>query len=219
MGFYSTKTSEEKRVKQLTGDIHLSEEFKEEIKNRDIPIYQGYNIQKRLRFEVEQGQLKGDEVDSRLMELLEENSKNNVSNIYTQEIKKDSDSPNRIPPRPQTNEFKIPPRARDGKTFSTDLTQKEMLEKIIKQNQKIINQNKIIIEGTQLQEERADSFAISTMIPKNLWKELDNVDINEENLQIFSKKYKIPMSFIVGRLAKNKKIKYSSKIYQTYYKN
>ena len=79
-------------------------------------------------------------------ELLEENSKNNVSNIYTQEIKKDSDSPNRIPPRPQTNEFKIPPRARDGKTFSTDLTQKEMLEKIIKQNQKIINQNKIIIE-------------------------------------------------------------------------
>ena len=103
MGFYSTKTSEEKRVKQLTGDIHLSEEFKEEIKNRDIPIYQGYNIQKRLRFEVEQGQLKGDEVDSRLMELLEENSKNNVSNIYTQEIKKDSDSPNRIPPRPQTN--------------------------------------------------------------------------------------------------------------------
>ena len=127
MGFYSTKTSEEKRVKQLTGDIHLSEEFKEEIKNRDIPIYQGYNIQKRLRFEVEQGQLKGDEVDSRLMELLEENSKNNVSNIYTQEIKKDSDSSNRIPPRPQTNEFKIPPRARDGKTFSTDLTQKEML--------------------------------------------------------------------------------------------
>ena len=79
--------------------------------------------------------------------------------------------------------------------------------------------NKIIIEGTQLQEERADSFAKSTMIPKNLWKELDNVDINEENLQIFSNKYKIPMSFIVGRLAKNKKIKYSSKIYQTYYKN
>ncbi len=32
------------------------------------------------------------------MELLEKNSKNNVSNIYTQEIKKDSDSPNRIPP-------------------------------------------------------------------------------------------------------------------------
>ena len=36
MGFYSTKTSEEKRVKQLTGDIHLSEEFKEEIKNKTI---------------------------------------------------------------------------------------------------------------------------------------------------------------------------------------
>ena len=40
MGFYSTKTSEEKRVKQLTGDIHLSEEFKEKIETsqfiRDI---------------------------------------------------------------------------------------------------------------------------------------------------------------------------------------
>ena len=79
--------------------------------------------------------------------------------------------------------------------------------------------NKIIIEGTQLQEERADSFAIYTMIPKNLWQELDNVDINEGNLQVFSNKYKIPMSFIVGRLAKNKKIKYSSKIYQTYCKS
>lgn len=146
MGFYSTKTSEEKRVTQLTGDVRLREEFKEEIENRGIPTYQGYNIQKRLRFEVEQGQLKGDEVDSRLMELLEENSKQTVSNIYTKDIKKDSDSQNRIPPRPQTNEIKIPPRARDGKIFSTDLTQKEMLEKIIKQNQKIINQNKIIIE-------------------------------------------------------------------------
>ena len=41
MGFYSTKTSEEKRVKQLTGDIHLSEEFKEEIKkvvNENVPL-------------------------------------------------------------------------------------------------------------------------------------------------------------------------------------
>ncbi len=131
MGFYSAKTSEEKRVTQLTGDINLSEEFKTEIKKRGIPIYQGYNIQKRLRFEVEQKQLKGDEVDSRLMELLEENSKNTVSNIYTEDIKKVSN--NRIPPRPQVNE--IPPK-----------TDKEMLEKIIKQNEKIINQNKIIIE-------------------------------------------------------------------------
>lgn len=48
MGFYSTKTSEEKRVKQLTGDIHLSEEFKEEIKNRDIPIYQDI-ISKKIK--------------------------------------------------------------------------------------------------------------------------------------------------------------------------
>ncbi len=33
MGFYSTKTSEEKkRVKQLTGDIHLSENLKKKSK-------------------------------------------------------------------------------------------------------------------------------------------------------------------------------------------
>lgn len=151
MGFYSTKTSEEKRVTQLTGDIHLSEKFKEEIKNRGIPIYQGYNIQKRLRFEVEQEQIKGDEIDSRLMELLEENSKNTVSTIYTKTIKKDSNNPTKIPPKPQntplTNEIKIPPRSRDGKTFNTcEPTQEELLQKIIKQNQKIINQNKIIIE-------------------------------------------------------------------------
>lgn len=38
MGFYSTKTSEEKRVTQLTGDVHLREEFKEEIENRGIPM-------------------------------------------------------------------------------------------------------------------------------------------------------------------------------------
>lgn len=150
MGFYSTKTSEEKRVTQLTGDIHLSEKFKEEIKNRGIPIYQGYNIQKRLRFEVEQEQIKGDEIDSRLMELLEENSKNTVSTIYTKTIQKDSNNPT-IPPKPQntplTNEIKIPPRSRDGKTFNTcEPTPEELLQKIIKQNQKIINQNKIIIE-------------------------------------------------------------------------
>ncbi len=42
MGFYSTKTSEEKRVKQLTGDIYsISEEFKEEIKNQRHPNLSG----------------------------------------------------------------------------------------------------------------------------------------------------------------------------------
>ncbi|WP_299521770.1 hypothetical protein [uncultured Methanobrevibacter sp.] len=147
MGFYSTKTSEEKRVTQLTGDIHLSEEFKEEIKNRGIPLYQGYNIQKRLRFEVEQEQIKGDEIDSRLMELLEENSKNSVSNIYTKTIKKDSDNQNRIPPKPESapliNEIKIPPRPKIIDNW--EQTQK-LLQDIIKQNQTLINQNKVIIE-------------------------------------------------------------------------
>ena len=57
MGFYSNKTPEEKRVNELTGDIHLCEEFKNELEARKIPLYKGYNIQKRLRLEVEQEKL------------------------------------------------------------------------------------------------------------------------------------------------------------------
>lgn len=59
MGFYSNKTPEEKRVNELTGDIHLCEEFKNELEARKIPLYKGYNIQKRLRLEVEQEKLHG----------------------------------------------------------------------------------------------------------------------------------------------------------------
>lgn len=37
MGFYSTKTSEEKRVTQLTGDVRLREEFKKKSKTEAYP--------------------------------------------------------------------------------------------------------------------------------------------------------------------------------------
>ena len=73
MGFYSANTPEQKRVKQLTGDININDMFKNECNTRGIPIYNAYNIQKRLYHEVEQEMLKGqDAVDARLMELLEE---------------------------------------------------------------------------------------------------------------------------------------------------
>lgn len=75
MGFYSNNTPEEKRITELTGDVNLTEEFKEELEFRQIPLYKGHNIQKRLRLEVEQGKLKGKEVDERLKELLDENTK------------------------------------------------------------------------------------------------------------------------------------------------
>jgi hypothetical protein len=69
-----------------------------------------------------------------------------------------------IPPKgdsdklPPKEEIKIPPRARDGQTFKTDneLPEIEMLKKIMLQNKKIINQNKIIIDLLKKQGENND---------------------------------------------------------------
>ena len=176
MGFYSANTPEQKRVKQLTGDININDMFKNECNTRGIPIYNAYNIQKRLIHEVEQEQLVGvDQVDDRLMELLEERGKNKVTHRYVDFVsREDSASRGVIPPRakekdtplPQRRNFtsskrpqiKIPPRARDGQTFKTDdeLPEREMLKKIMLQNKKIINQNKIIIDLLKKQGENND---------------------------------------------------------------
>lgn len=75
--------------------------------------------------------------------------------------------------------------------------------------------NKVIVEGTEKQEKRADEFAINTMIDKEIWSQIENNYI-EENLLKISKQYKISMSFIVGRLAMLKKIKYNSYLYNKY---
>lgn len=75
--------------------------------------------------------------------------------------------------------------------------------------------SKVIVEGEKAQEERADLFAINTMIPQNIWERIEkNCDRN--SLLEISKQNKIPMSFIVGRLAKEGKIEYNSKIYNDY---
>ena len=157
MGFYSANTPEQKRVKKLTGDINISEMFKNECEARGIAIYNAYNIQKRLLHEVEQEQLHGvKEVDDRLMELLDERSKKEVTHRYVDFISNDDSASIGVRP-PRTEElsslhakdkFKIPPRARDGKQFFKDdeLPEMEMLKKIMLQNKKIINQNKIIID-------------------------------------------------------------------------
>lgn len=157
MGFYSANTLEQKRVKQLTGDININDMFKNECKARGIPIYNAYNIQKRLIHEVEQEQLVGvDKVDERLMELLEERGKVKVTHRYVDFVsKEDSASRGVIPKMPEQetslppkDQIRIPPRARDGQQFPTDneLPENEMLKKIMLQNKKIINQNKIIID-------------------------------------------------------------------------
>ena len=165
MGFYSANTPEQKRVKQLTGDINIHDMFKNECNTRGIPIYNAYNIQKRLIHEVEEEKLVGVEnVDNRLMELLDERSKNKVTHRYVDFVsREDSASRGVIPPKgdeklPPKEDIKIPPRARDGQTFKTDdeLSQNEMLKKIMLQNKKIINQNKIIIDLLKKQGENND---------------------------------------------------------------
>ena len=52
------------------------------------------------------------------------------------------------------------------------------------------------------------------MVPSNVWKELEK-DFSEENIKKISAKYKIPLSFIVGRMAKLEIISYKSKLYNT----
>lgn len=78
--------------------------------------------------------------------------------------------------------------------------------------------SKVIVEGDEKKELRADNFAINTMINKDIWEEIVK-NYNEENLKSISKKYKIPMSFIVGRLAKLNYIKYTDKLLLKYKDN
>ena len=79
-------------------------------------------------------------------------------------------------------------------------------------------QSKIIIDGNDEKEEKADNFALNNMIEEEIWNEILETDLKEKTLKEYSVKYKIPMSFMVGRLAKVKKIDYTSKLYQNNYK-
>ena len=75
--------------------------------------------------------------------------------------------------------------------------------------------SKVIVEGDEKKEQRADEFALNTMINIDIWNEIIE-DYSEENIINISKKYKIPMSFIVGRLAMLKMINYNDKLYIKY---
>lgn len=78
--------------------------------------------------------------------------------------------------------------------------------------------NKVIIDGSEKQESRADKFALEVMISEEAWNEIMSKELLEKNLLEISKKFEIPMSFIVGRLARMKFIKYDSAIYKRYYR-
>lgn len=75
--------------------------------------------------------------------------------------------------------------------------------------------NKIIADGDLEKEKAADQFALDTMIDPKLWSIILK-DYNEKNILKISEEYKIPPSFIVGRLAYHNFLKYSSQLYNTY---
>ena len=62
-----------------------------------------------------------------------------------------------------------------------------------------------------------EKFALEVMIPENVWNEIINGKIEKNKLEKISQTEKIPMSFIVGRLAKKDLITYRSRLYQDNY--
>lgn len=79
-------------------------------------------------------------------------------------------------------------------------------------------QSKVIIDGNKEKEQKADKFALECMIDEEIWREIIKSDLKEDTLKYISKENRIPMSFIVERLAKMNKISYDSKIYKQNYK-
>lgn len=70
--------------------------------------------------------------------------------------------------------------------------------------------SKIIVEDIE-KEEKADKFALDTMIEPRIWNRI--IISDEETIQKISNREKIPMCFIVTRLAHEKYITYSSKFF------
>ncbi len=76
--------------------------------------------------------------------------------------------------------------------------------------------NKYLIDGEDKLEEEADKFAFNEMISSELWNTITNSNNLEKDSLEISKKYSIPMCFIVRSLAKEGYIKYSSSFYNKY---
>lgn len=74
--------------------------------------------------------------------------------------------------------------------------------------------NKVIIDGNDEKEKRADKFALKMMINDDIWKQILEANLDDKKLENISKTNRIPMSFIVGRLARTNKISYKSKLYR-----
>lgn len=70
--------------------------------------------------------------------------------------------------------------------------------------------SKVIIDGEDEIEKRADAFAINQMISEKIYNEIMN---NYYDREIICKREKIPLCFLYSRLAKEEKIKYNDKLY------
>lgn len=73
--------------------------------------------------------------------------------------------------------------------------------------------SKYIIDELEELEKKADNFAINQMIDKKYLDEIINSNDIINTSKDISKKYNIPLSFIVRILAYNKYIKYTDKFY------
>lgn len=80
----------------------------------------------------------------------------------------------------------------------------------------VMAQSKTIVDGDDFREQRADKFALDTMIGSTNWVNILDIYKSENELLKYSKNNKICMSFIVGRLAKEGYIKYNSNLYNKY---
>lgn len=75
--------------------------------------------------------------------------------------------------------------------------------------------SKLIVEGTKEQEERANAFAYSSMVPNEVLESL-LINFSEEHVLEVSKNGKIPMCYLVSQLAANKVYSYTGKLYNKY---
>ncbi len=77
--------------------------------------------------------------------------------------------------------------------------------------------SKVIVEGTEEQEARADKFAYTHMVPENILKDISR-NFSEKHLLEVSKNNKIPICYMVSQLTNNGVYKYSGTMYKKYVK-
>lgn len=76
--------------------------------------------------------------------------------------------------------------------------------------------SKVILDGTEAQEKRADEFAYTSMVPKEVCNDI-LINNDENHLLEISRIHRIPMCYMVSQLAaKINKYKYSSQLYKKY---